>query len=230
VRFLSILILFFLTIFSGYNLSKAEPYIFLIRKGNSYYIKEHYQEALSFFKKAQQKRDKELLPLFNSGAALYRMEDYVGAVEAFTKVLQEEDTELKQKTYYNLGNSYYRLGEYERAAESYIKALELDPHDFDAKHNLEMALKKIAENNEKPQKDEMKGAKPEERTRGDGKISPEKQEQTKKPVAGDTITPEDLLSPDKAKSLINSLNTDQTSIIKDIIQNKIGKVENEKDW
>jgi len=230
LRIFSILIFLIFILTFSYNLSRAEPYIFLIRKGNSYYKKELYQEALSCYSKAQQKREKEIEPLFNSGSTLYMMEDYVGAIDAFTKVLQEKNTDLKHKAYYNLGNSYYKLGEYDKAASNYIKALELNPHDFNTKHNLEMALQKIEENTEKSKMDEIKGQKPEEQKKDNGEKGKSEEKQTEKPVEGETQLPEELLSPDEARSLINALNTDQNQTIKEIIQKKIGKVENEKDW
>src|SRR5207247_6459522 len=55
---------------------------------------------------------------------------------------------LNQKIYFNRGNSFYQMGQYPQAVESYKKALDLDPKDREAKHNLELALRKMQEDSQ----------------------------------------------------------------------------------
>ena len=72
---------------------------------------------------------------------------------------------------YNLGNAAFTQGDAAAAAEYYRQAIRIDPNQADARHNLELALRKLeAQNKEKEEKETSSGKE------GEGKESQEERE------------------------------------------------------
>jgi Ca-activated chloride channel family protein len=91
---------------------------------------------------------------YNLGASLYREGDYKSALEAFDRAHNgAPDDSLKARSAYNAGNALFRQGRFGEAAEKYKQALRLNPQDQDAKHNLELARRMLAERREEDKKD-----------------------------------------------------------------------------
>ena len=99
----------------------------------------------------------DALPSFayNSGNVSYRLGKFLEAERRFQAALGGGRS-LREHTYFNLGNSYVwqARAEYDRvskrsalrgAIDSYEEALLIDPHDVDAKWNLEIALVRLAD-------------------------------------------------------------------------------------
>jgi Ca-activated chloride channel family protein len=99
-------------------------------------------------------RDADALAVlqYNSGDAAYRMGKFADAVRHFRAALTGP-TSLQQRAQYNLGNSYVWLaraeadkrGSLQAAVNAYEEAVLLDPSDVDAKWNLELAVAKLAQ-------------------------------------------------------------------------------------
>ncbi len=89
---------------------------------------------------------------YNSGNALYRFGRFEQAVQSFRNALAGPPA-LRERSYYNLGNSYVKTagaasdkrGALRGAITAYEEALVIDPRDVDAKWNLELALRRLAE-------------------------------------------------------------------------------------
>jgi tetratricopeptide (TPR) repeat protein len=207
---------------------RADPYTSVMRKGVRYYKNELYREALGFFQQGMKKNNKSIAPHFNTGAALYKMEDYITSIESLTASLErtKDDKEIAQ-IHYNLGNNHYQLGNYDKAVEHYTQALEKDPYDLNSKFNLELALHKLSGQSSPSQEeteDEKGEGGPEQsenepRDDGEHKGSEGEQEQT-----------DEDFSREEAERLVDSVNNDQSRIINEIIQNRAGRVQHEKDW
>ena len=93
-------------------------------------------------------------PAYNSGNALYRQELYDEARSRYDNSLETARPELSQNVAFNTGNSLFQFEAFEDAVEAYKQALRLDPNDEDAKHNLELALKRIEEREQEDQEDQ----------------------------------------------------------------------------
>lgn len=97
--------------------------------------------------------------LFNlgTGRLLGDHGDAVGALEAALRVGEESREgapgaaggalapELRQRAFYNLGGARLAADDPAGAVAAYEEALRLDPADADAKHNLELALRRLEE-------------------------------------------------------------------------------------
>jgi tetratricopeptide (TPR) repeat protein len=131
-------------------------------KGNAYYRQRSYSEALEKYVGAQDFKTPRPEISYNIANTLYQQKKYTEALKEYGKSVSSTIPGLDQKIYFNRGNSYYQMAQYQAAAESYQKALEMDPRDPDAKHNLELALKRLQEEQQKQnsktsEKDQKKG-------------------------------------------------------------------------
>jgi len=125
-------------------------------EGNALYQQKDYSGALQRYIEAQDGR--RYLPeiSYNIANTLYHQNKYPEAIKELEKSISNKDLSLDQRVYFNRGNSFYRLGQYQQAVESYQKALSIDPNDMEAKHNLELALRKL-QGNPQPQEQNSSG-------------------------------------------------------------------------
>jgi len=113
------------------------------RQGNKLYNQGRYDEALSAYQKAQVEQPDLAELHYNVGNTLHHKEDYQGAAAETLQGLSKADPDLRARAYYNLGNSFYRQGQFAEAVAAYKGALKLNPDDQDAKHNLELAQRRL---------------------------------------------------------------------------------------
>lgn len=134
----------FIIVFAGLSLLLAAcsaPAEKLNLEGNEAYAEQAYLEALQLYQSAQIESPELAEPYYNAANAFYRQGDYPAALEQLQMALQYVDEEsLAESSLYNLGNSLFNSQELDTAVEAYTQALLLDPHDQDAKYNLELAL------------------------------------------------------------------------------------------
>lgn len=115
-----------------------------MKKGSTLYQDKKYDEALKSFVDAQIESPEEPKLKYNVANAHYKMKNYEEAVKNYLDVAATaQDIQLEEKSLYNIGNCRYRQGRLEEAVEYYKKALELNPHDQEAKYNLEFVREEI---------------------------------------------------------------------------------------
>lgn len=209
--------------------ANAEPLELLIYRGNQNYSRKNYEEALKYYTMAESKSDKTYRALYNKGNALFKLENYREAEKAYIEALMSKKDRIKKDAYFNLGNTYFILGEYRKAVDSYIKSLEIDPYDMDTKYNLELAWKKLEEQ-QKRQSAQISDEKQKENKLNDtGKDSnKEKQEGSQKKETGTNEI--EKLTPQEAKNIINSIQNNQDEILRNTILKKANIEDEEKDW
>ena len=97
----------------------------LIDKGNTFYDKGKFREAISQYKRALNIKADDIDVLINIGLGYRHLEEYDKAIEYYDKVL---DIEPENKVAINnKGYSYECLKEIDKAIELYKKSLEIDP-------------------------------------------------------------------------------------------------------
>lgn len=99
--------------------------------------------AISEYLAARVERPGESGIVYNLGSAYHQKGAFDTAAAQLQNALAHIEPTLKPDAYYNLGNTQYRLQEYEAAIESYKQTLIADPNDLEAKHNLELTLRKM---------------------------------------------------------------------------------------
>jgi Ca-activated chloride channel family protein len=95
---------------------------------------------------------------FNAGNTLHRLGEFERAIAETRRALPPTTTDLGADTLYSLGNHLYALDRLEEAYEAYRNALLLDPADADAKHNLELTLLRLQ--NQQPEDQQQPGGPP----------------------------------------------------------------------
>ena len=127
-------------------------------RAESLYRAGSYGESLDAFRHIAREnldsRHLDVLPAldYNSGNALYRLGHYDESIMRFRGALAGYRS-LQERSNYNLGDTYMKKADAEsnrganlRAAISaYEEALLLEPSDADARWNLELAIRKLAE-------------------------------------------------------------------------------------
>lgn len=108
--------------------------------GNKAFSAEMYDTALNAYEIAQESMPEREEPAYNTANTLYRQQRYREAVELYDQVLAGQDMDLSDWTTFNTGNALYEAGDHEQAIEMYKQALRINPDNYDAKHNLELAL------------------------------------------------------------------------------------------
>ena len=122
-------------------------------EGNVLYEQKNFPGALDKYVEANDGKSHRQELAYNLANAFYQQKKYPEALQELEKAIASGNSRLNEKIYFNRGNTFFQMGKYQEAIEAYKKALELDPGDKEAKHNLELALKKLQENPQEQQKD-----------------------------------------------------------------------------
>ena len=120
-------------------------------EGNRLYRGKKYPEALKKYTEAQLEAPDSPQLHYNLGNVFYRQGEVEKAREEYRRALAAADRSLDPKAVYNLGNTFLSQEQYPEAVGAYQRALKLDPGDFDAKRNLELALLRLKEKQKQSQ-------------------------------------------------------------------------------
>lgn len=123
-----------------------------VEQGNEAFAAGRYDEALRHYRGAGD-GDAPGPLAFDIGAALYKLAEkaegrradqlYDQAEHAFRRAAEAPDGVLRSNAYHNLGNTLFRRGRFEEAAQAYRRALRANPRNDDARHNLDLTLRKL---------------------------------------------------------------------------------------
>ncbi len=152
-----------------------------LNDGNRLYEQGLFGEAHEKYLEALRDAPGLPLALFNDGNALYESEEYVRALDAYRGAIESGDPALAGPAWYNLGNALYRQQRFQESLEAYKEALRIDSGEIDYKHNLELALEQLEQQEQDPQsEDGEENDQNEERENQEGERNqePENQEQS----------------------------------------------------
>lgn len=113
-----------------------------VKEGNKLFTEEKYVEARGKYIEALKEVPNSPLIRFDEAGALYKTDEFEQAMAGYQEVLESEDDDLQSQAWYNVGNVHYRSQKLDESIEAYKQSLRIDPNDYDAKHNLEVALRK----------------------------------------------------------------------------------------
>lgn len=137
------LIIFILLTASVATPAVADEFAKRNNTGNKLLEAGRIDSAITEYRAARVERPDQPGVVYNLGSAYHQKGDFDTAAAELQRAIAHVDPTLKPKTLYNLGNTLYRMQEYEAAIEAYKQTLIADPNDLEAKHNLEMTLRKM---------------------------------------------------------------------------------------
>jgi Ca-activated chloride channel family protein len=117
------------------------------------YRQGRFAEAEKAYAELDMDHPKDIRYRYNRGCAAYGSGDYQGAIAAFSSAIARAgDDPVRFKAMYNLGNALFQKGDFAAAADLYRTALRTNPESVDARHNLELALRKLEQQKQEQQK------------------------------------------------------------------------------
>ena len=145
--------------------------------GHEPYLGGDHASALESYQDAQDRAPESGEPYYNSGNALYRTEEYEEALQSYDESLRHAAGELRSRGFFNRGNTAFQQERYPEAVEAYEEVLRMNPDDKDAKHNLELALRRMPPEDEQQQEEQQDEQKEEEQEEEEEEQQEEEDEQ-----------------------------------------------------
>ncbi len=115
------------------------------KEGNRLFQQGKFQDAEKAYVDAQLEAPGRPELLYNLGNTLIKQKKYEPAVQSLRQAAAKAGQGLQASSWYNLGNAFFESGDMQNAAQSFIQALRINPSDRDAKHHLELTLRKMKE-------------------------------------------------------------------------------------
>jgi Ca-activated chloride channel family protein len=125
-----------------------------VEQGNASLQAGKAEEALAHYDKAVAKLPGDPGVHLDRGAALYALSRFEEAGQEFLRATEGQNEALKAAAFRSLGNALSKQEKHKDAVAAYKRALALRPDDKAAKWNLEIALRKQKEEEEKKKKDD----------------------------------------------------------------------------
>jgi Ca-activated chloride channel family protein len=121
------------------------------REGNRLFSEGKFGEAERQYLEAQADLPQSPELFYNLGNALVRQKKYDVGLQALNQAARDGNRRLQSDSWFNAGDALFQMGNFAQAAQAFAQALRVNPGDRDAKHNLELALKKSEEQKKRPQ-------------------------------------------------------------------------------
>jgi tetratricopeptide (TPR) repeat protein len=138
-------------------------------QGRGEYARGSHPQALEAFERAATARPQDPSVRFNVADGLYKNGRYDEAATLFKALGADAASPLAGAARYNLGNSLFQKQDYRGALQAYREALRTLPGDADTRRNLELALRKLQQQEEQKKRDQQQ--------KDDQKQDQEKQDQ-----------------------------------------------------
>jgi len=119
--------------------------------GNERFAEGAYDEALAEYHQAQLDDPDRAEPYYNAANVYNREAQLEKTLAQAQQALKTAAPNLAAQIWYNLGNAYFDVAKWSEAIAAYQEALRINPDDLDAKHNLELALQKLDDQQQQEQ-------------------------------------------------------------------------------
>lgn len=229
------------------SISKAESLASKNKEGNRLYSQGKYEEAEKTYLDAEVNSPGKPEILYNLGNSLVKQKKYSQGIQALRQSISKGDQGIKESSWYNTGDALFSMGNYRDSAEAFIQALKLDPADKDAKHNLELALLKLKQQEQKQsnanQKEQSSGNSAPEKSSSskEGQQPPNKQNQSgagkenkqnesAKMQPGQDTQREGSISKERAAQILDAVQNQELEQQRKLLENRATRKANEKDW
>jgi tetratricopeptide (TPR) repeat protein len=223
-----------------------DPFHEHVEKGNRKAKEESgAREALGHYGEAARVSPGSPIPDFNRGIVLSREGQVEEASDAFLGAAAAEDRQVAADALYNLGNTLLEAKQFEPSIEAYLQSLDLDPADADARRNLEIALRRLEQQQEQEQQDEEQQDEEQQQEQNEGKSGEDEQEQRPSgqeespPKQGDREEqpqPQEeqqdplRMTREDAERLLNAIQSDELKVLQQLQDDQEQDEADGKDW
>jgi Ca-activated chloride channel homolog len=218
------------------------------KEGNRLFDEGKYEEAEKAYLEAQVKNPGKPEVIYNLGNALIKQKKYTQGIQSLRQSIDKGNKGTQTNSWYNTGNALYSMGNYRESADAFIQALKLDPTDSDAKHNLELALMKLKQqqqkqsdknqskqNSDKSKQDQSSGGKDggqqkppqNEQTRSADRNSQNQQQKSEMPQEARR---EGSISKEQAAQILDALQNQEREQQRRLLEGRARRKTTEKDW
>ena len=234
LRELALVLAFAPGVFGFGLLEKRDPEI---EAGNAALKAGKADEALGHYEQALKKLPGDPGAHFDRGAALYALSRFDEAGQEFLRATEAKDPALKASAFYNLGNAYFKKEKFKDAVSAYTRTLGLKPDDKQAKWNLEIALRKQKDQDDKDKKKQDDQNKKDQDKKDDKKdqknqSEKDKQDQQKQDQEQPKPQPEDQKQDQKQiEATLDNLERSQKDLEKERAKARaVRRAPPERDW
>jgi Ca-activated chloride channel homolog len=218
------------------------------KEGNRLFEQGKYEEAEKAYLEAQVKNPGKPEVIYNLGNSLIKQKKYTQGIQSLHQSIDKGNKGTQKNSWYNTGNALYSMGNFKESAEAFIQALKLDPTDSDAKHNLELALMKLKQqqqkqsdknqnkqNSDKSKQDPSSGGKDggqqkpqqNEQTQSADKKSRDQQQKSQRPQEAQR---EGSISKEQAAQILDALQNQELEQQRKLLEGRARRKTTEKDW
>jgi len=181
------------------------------------YQKGDYQSALRRYERTLKDHPDWEAAHFGRGAALYKTDRLDEALLEFEKAVSIKNPQQKAGVFYNIGNTLFKSGRIAESLQFYKKALELNPRDFNAKHNYELARLALQQQQQqqnqsqsKQQKEQQQQSQPQAQSLSENKAKQQQQAE--------------------AAQVLDALKNQEKQLMQERLRQQHSTFAKEKDW
>jgi Ca-activated chloride channel family protein len=201
------------------------------KKGNRLFAQGKYEDAERVYLDAQVSSPGRSEILYNLGNSLIKQKKYNEGIQALGQSADKGNNRIKENSWFNSGDALFLMGNYKDSAQAFIQALRLDPDDEDAKHNLELALKKLNEQKQGKSDQNRNQGSPENPGRNRSKDRERNSNQPDDKKAGGSGKPDESTKPESSQMASpsqqkGSISREQALRILDAVQSR--ELENQR--
>jgi Ca-activated chloride channel homolog len=226
--------------------SKAESLASKNEEGNRLFAQGRFEDAEKAYLAAQGKNPGKPEILYNLGNSLIKQNKCDQGIQSLRQSMSKGDKGVKENSWYNEGNALFSMGKFKDSADAYIQALKLDPSDQDAKHNLELALLKLKQQESKQQNENSKqnqdasGQNSSENNKEDkqqannnvqkSSDSPKEQKEPIKQPSSPNAQREGTISREQALQILDAIQSRELEEQRKLQEHRATQRTNKKDW
>lgn len=220
------------------------------KTGNRLFEQGKFQDAEKAYLDAQASMPGRPELSYNLGNSLIKQRKYEQALQALAQAIGKGDKGLQARGHYNIGNALFDMGKWQESAQSYIRSLRLNPADMDAKHNLELALKRMQEQKQEqpkgqgqapdqgPDRQKPEGGQKEEKGKNEphppGKQGQTPESQTDRnpanPQSSGTAKRESVFSKERALQILDAMQNQELAEQRRLLEHQARKKATGRDW
>ena len=221
-----------------------DPFFENVEKGNHAVEGGEAEAAVEHYDEAAEVKPGSPIPDFNRGLAHASQGEVEAARDSFRGAAAASDSAIAADAWYNLGNVHLEAEEFEPAIQAYLSSLDLDPSDADARRNLEIATRRLEEQQQQQQQEQQQSEEQQNEDESDENPQPDASEQPEEPPSDSTgeseqepqpdeapaERPEERLSREDAERLLNAIQSDELKVLDQLQDQQEAQGVVEYDW